>query len=453
MPTYDYVVEESEVIDPSSYNRRVYSTQLFAHKENTLLKNNKNDDGWKIITPKKAIQDPRTFQNFNWRLLAKINYNFSKNKDTRDNEQRAILKVAVLYSGLIENIENPYVFGNLEESVMNQQNFLFENPLASTNLTKTERSYWALNIDDFVSTQIDQANPDALLYDFLIWTPTSSISEHQKRTIDMFLSSGISVFIDCSNLDQNSLTSSGLSNFDFSLSATTNNTGLIKIVNEYVDGNQTLNGWDMDEYNESVIKNFGIFGDRRNIFTQNSVNKIRVFNGVPESADNSAQSIAYIQDGEKKYSAILKDKYVSSAEFSALAVFCLNPFLTFINDNYGGSGIPVSGKNKGVNNLFPRGTVGSQTAFLSESVIGPNKLFYNILCETNRNKVNSREKYSENSVVIWNVSPWRNSWTINGRTNDDGEVTVLLEDEKKTFNFSHKQFQRRRSFHNGFYKA
>lgn len=438
IPAYSYVVEESEVIDPSSYNKKVYSTQLFAHKENSLLKNNKNDEGWKIITPKKAIQDPRTFQNFNWRLLAKINYNFSKNKDIRDNSERATLKVAVLYSGIIDNIENPYVFANLEESVINQQNFLFENPLAPQNTTKQQRSYWALDVDNFIVNYVNTASADAFAYDFLVWTPNSPITEHQKRTIDMFLSNGISVFIDCSALDQTSLSSSGLSNFDFTLTTISNNTGLIKIVNEYLEGDQTLNAWDMNQYSESSIRNFGVFGDRKNIFNQNAVNPIRVFNGMPESQDGSAMSIVYLQDGTRQYSAILKDKYRSSSEFSSFAVFCANPFLTFLNDNYGGSGLPVSGKNKGATNSFPVGRAGSQTGLLSESVIGPNKLFYNILCESNRNKVNDREQYANDSVIVWNVSPWRNSWTINGKRDSSGKVSVLFEDEIKTFNFAFK---------------
>lgn len=439
VPAYSYVVEESEVIDPSSFNKRVYSTQMFAHKENKLLKNNTNDDGWKIVTPKKAIQDPRTFQNFNWRLLAKINYNFSKNKDIYESAERARLNVAVLYSGLIENIENPYVFANLEESVINQQNFLFENPLASSGLIKSQRQYWALNIDEFVSTQVATTNADAFSYDFLVWTPNKTITEQQKRTIDLFLSNGVSVFIDCSSLDQTSLSASGLSNFDFTLSSISNNTGLIKIVDEYIDGDQSLNAWDMSEYNESSIKNYGIFGDRKNILSGNSVNQIRVFNGTPESSDGSAKSIAYIEDGSNQYSAILKDKYNSSSEFSSFAVYCVNPFLTFINDNYGGSGLPVSGKNKGTTNSFPVGREGSQTGLLSEAVIGPNKMFYNIICESNRNKVNSRQQYSDASVIVWNVSPWRNSWTINGKPDSSGEVTVLFEDEKKTFNFGMKK--------------
>lgn len=440
LPLYAYVVEESEVIDPSSSGRKVYSTQLFSHKENKLLKTSTNEEGWKIVTPIKAIQDPRTFQNFNWRLVAKIDYNFSKIQDIYQDSERAVMNVAVLYSGAIENMHNAYIFANLEESVINQQNFLFENPLRASGSNKTQRAYWALDIDTFMSTYATNQDVDAYAYDFLVWTPSQTITASQKRVIDSFLSNGVSVFIDCSMLDQASLTSSGLENFDYSLNSTSNNTGYIQIVEQYEEGDDNLNGWDLTEYQElSGYKNHNVFGSRLNVLNNYSVNPIRVFNGTPESADGSAQSVVSIIDGTNEYTAMLRDKYNYNSEFSAFVILCLNPFLTYINDNYGTSGIGVAGSNNGAINAFPVGVQGDQTASLSAAMIGPNKLFYNIIADTNKNKVNSRTKFASNSTVVWNISPWRNSWTINGQRDQSGKVTVLFEDEKQAFKFSDKQ--------------
>ena len=341
-----------------------------------------------------------------------------------------------MYSGSLNSIQNPYIFANLEESVINQQNLIFVNPLSSTT-DKTKKSYWALNIDTFASDYF--SNPDAYNYDFLVWTPEVIITENQKRAIDTFLSKGVSVFIDCSNLSQASLAASGLINFDFNLTSLEKNTGLIKIVDEYVTGEETLNGWDLDAYHESsTAKKFGIFGPRWDVFNNNAIRPIRVFNGTPESKDGSAKSIAYIQDGSTNYTAILKDKYNINSEFSAFAVFSLNPFLTYINDNYGGSGLGISAPNRGESNAYPVGKVGSQIGLLSEAVIGPNRMFYNILCESNKNKVNSKKQFSKDSTIVWNVSPWRNSWTINGKRDSSGKINVLFDDEKATFKFSEK---------------
>jgi hypothetical protein len=75
---------------------------------------------------------------------------------------------------------------------------------------------------------------------------------------------------------------------------------------------------------------------------------------------------------------------------------------------------------------------------LSEVVIGPNRMFYNILCESNKNKVNSKKQFSKDSTIVWNISPWRNSWTINGKRDNSGKINVLFDDEKTTFKFSEK---------------
>lgn len=448
MPVYSYVVEESEVIDPSSYDRNVYSTQLFAHKENKLLKNSINDEGWKVVTPKKAIQDPRTFQNFNWRLLAKINYNFSKINDIYQSTERAIFKAAVLYSGLIENMHNPYVFANLEESVINQQNFLFENPLSPAGSNKSQRSYWAVNIDTFNSTYATSPGINAYDYDMILWTPSSTITDSQKRVIDSFLANGVSVFLDCSLLNQTSLTASGLANFDYSLNITSKTTGYISIDETYQEGDDTFNGWDLNIYQEndtSTVRSHNVFGPRVNRLNNDAVVPVRVFNGNPESADGSAKSIVSIQDGSNSFTAILRDKYTASSEFSSFIIISLNPFLTYVNDNYGVNGISIAGTNNGASNSYPVGVPGNQKVLLSEAVIGPNKLFYNILTDSNRNRVNHRTKFSENSTVIWNISPWRNSWTINGKRDSEGKVTVLFEDEKLNYDFKEKSQEQQSS--------
>lgn len=437
LPIYSYVVEESEVIDPSSFDRKVYSTQLFSHKENKLLKRSTEEEGWKVIVPRKAIQDPRTFQNFNWRLIAKINYKFSKVADIHNSSERAVLRVANLYSGLVENVHNPYIFANLEESVFNQQNFLFENPQRPVGSNKTQRAYWGLDISQIASLTSQQL----FEYDLVVWTPNQAITEAQKRAIDLLLVNGVSVFLDCSLLDQSSISSSGLSNFDYSLKTVSKNSGYIKISEEYEEGDDEFNGWDLTSYQEndtSTMVSHNVFGPRINRLNDNSIIPLRVFDGTPESKDGSAKSVVSIQDGNNEYTAMLKDKYVSTSQFSPFIIISLNPILTYINDDYGINGLNTSAPNRGAVNSYPVGTPGNQKVSYSQSVIGPNKLFYNILTDSNRNRVNSRTQYNDSSTTVWSVSPWRNSWTINGVRNDQNRVTVLFDSEKKEFKFKEK---------------
>jgi hypothetical protein len=415
----------------------VYSTQLFSHKENKLLKNSSEEEGWKVVVPRKAIQDPRTFQNFNWRLIAKINYKFSKVRNIHESSERAVMRVAVLYSGLVENVHNPYIFANLEESVFNQQNFLFENPQRPVGSNKTQKAYWGLDI-----ATVPSLTPEQLFeYDLLVWTPSQRITEQQKRAIDLLLTNGVSVFLDCSLLDQTSLSSSGLSNFDYSLATLSKNSGYIKISEEYEEGDDEFNGWDLTAYQEndtSTLVSHNVFGPRLNRLNDNSYIPVRAFNGTPESKDGSAKSIISIQDGTQEYTVMLKDKYISTSQFSPFIILSLNPFFTFINDDYGINGINTSGPNNGATNRFPVGRPGDQKVSYSQSVIGPNKLFYNILTDSNRNRVNSRTQFNDASTVVWSVSPWRNSWTINGIRDENNVVTVLFDSEKKEFRFKEK---------------
>jgi len=442
IPTYSYAVEETEVIDPSSFNRRVYSTQLFAHKENRLLKSKTEDEGWKVVTPKKAIQDPRTFQNFNWRLLAKINYDFSKVIDKYEDTERAVLNVAVLYSGSITNAKNAYVFANLEEAAFNQQNFLFNNPFAPTGSNKTQKNYWCVDIDNYVSNYASLSNGFDL--DFVVWTPNQAITANQKRTIDMMMDHGISVFVDCSNLDQTNLNTSGLSSFNFNLNSTLKTTGLLQLADDYVNGESVFNSLDMADYTESTsIKHFGVFGTRIDVFNSNAVRPVRAFSSSPEASDGTAKSIAWILDGGVKYTTVIKDKYNLNSEFSPFAVFSLNPILAFVNDNYGSSGTGVSVPNNDLLNNFPLGKVGSQIQLgYSQASLGANYLFMNIISECNKNKVNSKLKFSQDSAVVWNISPWRNSWTINGKKDSNGKINVLFDDEKQLFKFSEKTIEK-----------
>jgi hypothetical protein len=195
IPYYKPVAEESEVVDPSSSERKVYSTQLFSYKENELLKNRISNDGWKVYAPRKAIQDPRTFQSFNWRLLAKITYNYGNIRNVYAESERATLKVGVLYSGEVSQVKNAYVFANMEESVFNLQNYLFENPIAASTNNKSQRNYWLVNIDD---NTIDYSR-----FDILVWTPTQAITELQGNVVNRALISNASVFIDASLISSN----------------------------------------------------------------------------------------------------------------------------------------------------------------------------------------------------------------------------------------------------------
>jgi hypothetical protein len=419
IPYYKHVVEESEVIDPSSSERKVYSTQLFSYKENELLKTKISNDGWKVYAPRKAIQDPRTFQSFNWRLLAKITYDYGNTRNVYAESERATLKVGVLYSGQTSQVKNAYVFANMEESVFNLQNYLFENPIAASTNNKSQRNYWLVNIDD---NTIDYSR-----FDILVWTPTQAITELQGVAVNRALTSNASVFIDAS------LVSSNLSYLGIDLSITNTSTGFLTVQDTYKTGHTTMNAWDLSEYNESSTRlRYSIFGKRTEVLNNDSVVSLRTFSGIPST---QSSSVALVSVDSK--AVVIKRSTNTQNILPSSLVISANPFLNLVNDTIQADGSYVV--NNGDTNTFAVGRVGNQSSAVSTLIIGPNKFFYNYLSDVNKNKVNNfaTNNTTKQSTILWNVSPWRNLWTINGAVKN-GQVTVLSELEKQEYNFSFK---------------
>ena len=419
IPYYKPVAEESEVVDPSSSERKVYSTQLFSYKENELLRTKISNDGWKVYAPRKAIQDPRTFQSFNWRLLAKITYNYGNTRNVYAESERATLKVGVLYSGQTSQVKNAYVFANMEESVFNLQNYLFENPIAASTNNKSQRNYWLVNIDD---NTIDYSR-----FDILVWTPTQAITELQGIAVNRALTSNASVFIDAS------LISSNLSYLGIDLSITNTSTGFLTVQDTYKTGHTTMNAWDLSEYNESSTRpRYSIFGKRTEVLNNDSVVSLRTFSGIPST---QSSSVALVSVDSK--AVIIKRSTNTQNILPSSLVISANPFLNLVNDTIQADGSYVA--NNGNNNAFAVGTVGNQSTAVSTLIIGPNKFFYNYLSDVNKNKVNNfaTNNTTNQSTILWNISPWRNLWTINGAVRN-GNVTVLSELEKQSYDFSFK---------------
>ena len=419
IPYYKPVAEESEVVDPSSSERKIYSTQLFSYKENELLRTKISNDGWKVYAPRKAIQDPRTFQSFNWRLLAKITYNYGNTRNVYAESERATLKVGVLYSGQTSQVKNAYVFANMEESVFNLQNYLFENPIAASTNNKSQRNYWLVNIDD---NTIDYSR-----FDILVWTPTQAITELQGIAVNRALTSNASVFIDAS------LISSNLSYLGIDLSITNTSTGFLTVQDTYKTGHTTMNAWDLSEYNESSTRpRYSIFGKRTEVLNNDSVVSLRTFSGIPST---QSSSVALVSVDSK--AVIIKRSTNTQNILPSSLVISANPFLNLVNDTIQADGSYVA--NNGNNNAFAVGTVGNQSTAVSTLIIGPNKFFYNYLSDVNKNKVNNfaTNNTTNQSTILWNISPWRNLWTINGAVRN-GNVTVLSELEKQSYDFSFK---------------
>jgi hypothetical protein len=424
VPYHEQVAEESEVVDFSSLDRKIYSTQLFANKENALLKNKTNEFGWKAFVPNKAIQDIRTFQSFNWRLVAKVVYNFSNVRNIYSEQDRPKVRCAVI-SENGQDVRYPYVFHNLSEYPYNSLNFIFENPLATTT-NKSSSQYWTVNI---LNSDILSAN-----YDIVYWAPTGAITDIQAQTIIELSRRKTSVFIDTSSLNPNP-SISGLSKLGFAFSSKSVNTGLINLRQEYIDGQSSFNGWNLPDFNETTAAvRYSITGNRLSLFTS-SIIPVKVFDTASSYSSIADATIARISSD----SLILRKTYNSTVEIESekpSVYFCSYNISSYLNDNYGTSGLSAVTNNQANNNINFTGTQSGQIS-LNPIIEGPSKLFFNVVAESIRNKIVSSRIISSDSSLVWHVSPWRNSWTINGKRNN-GSVTVLSDEEKSAYNFSDK---------------
>jgi hypothetical protein len=424
---YEQIQEEAEVVDFSSEDRRAYSVQMFSHKENNLLKHKNDEPGWKAYVPRKAFQDPRTFQSFNWRLVAKVNYDYG----LIQGRTSPVIRAAVIKRSGESRSQYPYVFSNLEQFNINSQKLVIQNP-ASPNVTdKNLASYWEVSLSD--------SNIASYNYDILFWCPTSTILQEEYVALRRLMSSGTSVFIDCSNLDTTSASSSGLSLFGVNYTATSKSAGLLKLSSSYQNGKTTFNGWNMSEYSHATgNETYGLFGIRKSPI-DSQLSQIKSFNSNSDWTAAATSTIAYVQDGANNYSIILKKSYSSdqntspsAAQMPAGAYLCSNAIGAYLNDSYVNSLIGTSIPNRGDRNglIFTSSSINSITE-------GPVKLFYNIVLESIKNKNISSTTVQSQSSVLWSVSPWRTSWTINGRKINN-KITVLTEKEKQDYNFSEK---------------
>ena len=213
-PIYEQIAEEAEVIDPNNFDQKTYSI-----KRNTKLSHinglaTGSEDNL-IYVNKKALDDNRSFEVFNWRLIAKLNNNVdfsSVNYGSNFTENNILTKninIGIVYSGE-KNLQkiNPYALLNLENSPFNLSKFSFENP-NSTISDKAQADYWLVDIDA-VSYE------DFKKYDVLICSLYWDLTTSQSQKINKFLENSGTFIIDCSQASTSSLNAMGESTFAMS---------------------------------------------------------------------------------------------------------------------------------------------------------------------------------------------------------------------------------------------
>lgn len=159
-PYYEYKPEESEVVDSSARDKKIYSTKPASLKEQILDIPSPPVNGYKAFVPKKAVGDPRIFQMFRWRVVC----DFSKSYSITATEDLPI-NVGVVVTNSDPNSTAGRLFIEIEASAANNSQIKFANPLSSGD--KTQENYWHVNLDTV-------SNTDLARFDMLVWAPTKN---------------------------------------------------------------------------------------------------------------------------------------------------------------------------------------------------------------------------------------------------------------------------------------
>ncbi|HJS83576.1 MAG TPA: peptidoglycan-binding protein [Nitrososphaera sp.] len=191
-PVFEYRPEESEIIEFANRERKWYSSKPLTLREQVLGVPHSNVEGYKIFVPKKAINDPRIFQLFHWRLTCNFTqqYTIDEQTLTTSSTTRAI-KCGVVVTPEHPKSQAPYCFLNIMRSAYNLAKIRFINPLkelffdATPNSSSDEEQenadYWHVDLDTISMDELKK-------FDILVWAPTNStvnLANYQSK-IDYF---------------------------------------------------------------------------------------------------------------------------------------------------------------------------------------------------------------------------------------------------------------------------
>jgi peptidoglycan hydrolase-like protein with peptidoglycan-binding domain len=421
---FQTIPEEAFVIDNNYRTDNKYSIKKINQKYSDLVSDQKVENGYQIVTPSKGLDDNRSFEVFNWRLIARtrnsINLN-EINKSSEFNPSQSIIaktfKVGVLYSsqsGETNTTCNPYVFNRLSNSPFNLTGFSFINPLkefdtSTSDPDKKKATYWKIDIDS------DNLNLNE--FDLVVWSPAFSITLSQARKILEFTKNNGTILLDLSNGAD-----AGLLGTNINLNKTPTRCSYTSVndASVLIDPNKN-GGWDL-QFNSDLFEKdyYGIFGSNKFI-SSNTYKSYRRFTGYPTGSsfmDGGTNS-----DSASSLGLVIPVTSPNASELVSGNIIAVSfPLLSYCNDIYSvdGTDIVIDENTQSVDSSIRFGS------YIYPGIVeGPFKLLFNIVsyaayCRTSA----SRVKDIKSSLFNY-VSDWNSAWVM--------DQAVLLADEKSKY--------------------
>ena len=407
---FKIIPEESFVID-NNYDKKVFSVKKFNKKYSDIFNVNINSTGYQVFVPKRAISDNRTYEVFNWRLIARskqsvnlelIDY-FSDLETTTGIKQKTV-NVAVLYDSLdTQSLEiiKPYVFYRLEKSPFNFSKFQFKNPIseADNNLDKTKANYWMIDLQSIDSLED---------FDILTFCPTTKLSEKATILINNYVKIHNGTLLVDGSLypAEEPFLSAEISINAFNATVVPTYYGYqtsSKILDETKNG-----GWNIDS---SIFENedYGIFGLKKSAYrTMSGVNSSKSFLNIGMSSSSNSS-----------VGALFEYPNVGDAVAQGNIIFTSFSFLEYCNSVYS---IAARSTVLNVNNqdsVFEE----NDTSLISAVVEGPFKLFYNSVSYALYSRSYASRVIDTRSSLFNFVGEWNSSWVM--------DQNALLAEEKE----------------------
>lgn len=412
VPYMSEVPEESTVVDKNSYNKNIFSLKKVNDKYSTLVDSSNIAGGYQIFSPSKGFSDYRTYEIFNWRLIAKSRLSINLDEidfgDELDGDLLALRTVnaGVLYSSSNQktnSVINPYAFQRLEKSPFNLFKYRYVNPNSDLDDTLLA-DYWKVDIDT-----VD----DLRDYDILVWSPNFKISEVHANKLTTFLRNNGTVVLDLSLGDADA----------------TELDAFLQVERDTILGNHTVmsetspilssaksGGWNL---NDTAFDQpyYGIFGSSNTARTGDPVyRRYRSFS----SSENSFILSGFDETSAASSIGTLLPFITSSDRVSRGNIVATTfPFLQYCNSIYS-----TSQNQEPLNSNYGNSSLDTEDRnFYSGVVEGPLKLLFNISAYATYCKAHSSRIIDTRSAVYNFVSDWNSSWVMN---ND-----ALLDDERE----------------------
>jgi peptidoglycan hydrolase-like protein with peptidoglycan-binding domain len=407
VPYFKEQVEESLVLDPNNSNEKHYAVKKYNKKYSDIYNESIDTSGYQVFVPKKAILDNRSFEVFNWRLIAKakqsinlelVDYGISFGDITT--QAVKTVSACVLYDSLdTVKISNtyPYVFLKLGNSAFNFSKLGFTNPNA-TETNPQKSAYWLVDIQSIDSLKD---------YDVVAFAPTSRLSEKATQIIESYIkeNSG-TVLIDASRYpaeqpilsDDIKIQPLGTTQIQTHYSYNTAS----KILDEDKNG-----AWNIDS---TIFEKdtYGIFGNKKDYYRKINTS----------SLDSKILSIGTSSSNASPV-AIHKE-YPSLGDSLSQGNLIVTSFdlLQYCNAIYNPSGDgSLISTNTGSTAVFEQ-----SGQILSGVVEGPYKFLYNIVAYALYGRAHYKNVKESKSLIYNYVSEWNSSWVM--------DQEALLEDEK-----------------------